>query len=311
MKRKWLAVGIILLFIGVAVAPSINFNVVKASDDNDLIEVTTQACGISGFEDHTMKLTQQQYETLKQYLVNFRVRLNAMTSREDAVPIFKEAVVELNKYGLLPKGMSVEQAQKVIFHGYLNQQGMSLLQKINQRNQKASSNESNNFCLVAGSTNQTVFTGVLFTSLYSTAFLTSLLGASFDNLGFLFLALLANAIDITCWILAYFLLLLSSTLTSPLPIGGIAMFGKRVSHGEGPNLYYPSQGWVWTRGLNGQKKWNGSFVGDVYFFNGIEEKYYMGAIGFSGFTMKRISNGEVLFLGTALRITVDTEPPYP
>jgi hypothetical protein len=44
MKRypfmgKCLAVGIILLFIGVAVAPSINLSVVKASDEDDLIVV--------------------------------------------------------------------------------------------------------------------------------------------------------------------------------------------------------------------------------------------------------------------------------
>jgi len=34
MKRKWLAVGIILLFIGVAVAPTIHFNTVNASTNN-------------------------------------------------------------------------------------------------------------------------------------------------------------------------------------------------------------------------------------------------------------------------------------
>jgi hypothetical protein len=43
---KCLAIGIILLFIGVAIAPSINFNVVKASNENDLEDVTTQAGGI-------------------------------------------------------------------------------------------------------------------------------------------------------------------------------------------------------------------------------------------------------------------------
>jgi hypothetical protein len=50
---KCLAVGIILLFIGVAVAPSINTSVVKASNDNDLVEVTTQACGIQGYGNRT------------------------------------------------------------------------------------------------------------------------------------------------------------------------------------------------------------------------------------------------------------------
>jgi hypothetical protein len=114
MKRKWLAVGIILLFIGVAVAPSINSAVVKASDDNDLVEVTSQACGIQGFANTTVKLTKEQYQNLEQYLVDFRARLNQTTNREEAVPIFKEAVVELNKYGLLPKGMSVEKAQKFV-----------------------------------------------------------------------------------------------------------------------------------------------------------------------------------------------------
>jgi len=45
--KKILALGVIFLFIGVSIAPSINFTVVKASNDNDLVEVTTQTCGIS------------------------------------------------------------------------------------------------------------------------------------------------------------------------------------------------------------------------------------------------------------------------
>ncbi len=57
MKMKvmhhWVIIGVILLLIGVAVAPSINFNVVKASDDNDLVEVQTQ------------KLTRQQRHNLQ------------------------------------------------------------------------------------------------------------------------------------------------------------------------------------------------------------------------------------------------------
>jgi hypothetical protein len=44
--KKLVVIGIISLFIDVAVAPSINFNVVKASNDNDLVEVTFQACDI-------------------------------------------------------------------------------------------------------------------------------------------------------------------------------------------------------------------------------------------------------------------------
>ena len=118
MKKKWLAIGIILLFVGVTIAQTINFNTVKASTDEDLVEVTTQACGIQGYGDTTVKLTRQQYNDLEQYLAEFRTRLNQTTTREEAVPIFKEAVIELDKYGLLPKGMSVEKAQRLVTISY-------------------------------------------------------------------------------------------------------------------------------------------------------------------------------------------------
>ncbi len=108
--KRILTLGVILLFIGVAVAPSI---VVKASPNDDLVEVTTQACGIKGYGNTTVKLTRQQYQNLEEYLIEFRARLNQTSTREDAVPIFKEAVVELDKYGLLPKGMSVVQFQRI------------------------------------------------------------------------------------------------------------------------------------------------------------------------------------------------------
>jgi hypothetical protein len=44
------------LFVGVIIAPTINFNIVKASQKDDLVEVTTQAYGIQGYKDTTVKL---------------------------------------------------------------------------------------------------------------------------------------------------------------------------------------------------------------------------------------------------------------
>jgi len=155
MIRKWLAIGIILLFIGVTIAPTINFQVVKASTDDDLVEVTTQACGIKGYGNTTVKLTREQYQDLEEYLVEFRARLNQTTTREEAVPIFKEAVVELDKYGLLPKGMSVKRAQQLVIGVETSEKTQKCIKKFLDRVSRGSSN--NTFCLVAGMVDDAFF----------------------------------------------------------------------------------------------------------------------------------------------------------
>jgi hypothetical protein len=145
--KKLFAIGIIFLFIGVAVAPSINSSVVNPSDD--LVEVTSQACGIQGFGNTTVKLTKAQYQNLENYLVDFRARLNQTTTREEAVPLFKDAVMELDKYGLLPKRMSIEQAQKLVLG--INSCKFKILQKIFDKYYKeGNDNYTNTLCLVIG-----------------------------------------------------------------------------------------------------------------------------------------------------------------
>lgn len=103
-SKKSLVIAVILLFVGVTIAPTITFATVKATSDNEFIEITSEAYGIKGFGDTTVKLTRQQYQSLQLYLVEFRERLNKTTTKEEAVPIFKEAVVELNKYGIVTEG---------------------------------------------------------------------------------------------------------------------------------------------------------------------------------------------------------------
>ena len=152
LLKKGVAVAIILLFLGVAVVPSIS--IVKTATDNDLAEVTIEAYGIKGFGNHTVKLTKQQNQNLEQYLLDFRERLNTTTTREEAVPLFKEAVVELNKYGLLPKGMSVEHAQRLVTGYYQNsnmlrkiQNDVQSIAKIKQK-QNLNPNMKNEFCVL-------------------------------------------------------------------------------------------------------------------------------------------------------------------
>jgi hypothetical protein len=154
LLKKGVTVTIILLFLGVAVVPSITIRVVKASNDNDLVDVTTQVCGIKGFGTHTISLTKLQYQKLEQYLLDLSARLNTTTTREKTVLLFKEAVVELNKYELLPRGMKVEQAQRLVSEPLQNSNMFSQIENdIQSRGSKRYNNNlnpnlKNAFCLL-------------------------------------------------------------------------------------------------------------------------------------------------------------------
>jgi hypothetical protein len=298
MKRKWLAIGIILLFIGVAVAPSINFSVVKASQD-DLVEVTAQACGIQGFENTTVKLTREQYQNLEEYLVEFRARLNQTTTREEAFPIFKDAVVELDTYGLLPKGMSIERAQRLI---------TTFGKSINLLNRIPSSQHlfkcANLFCLIAGKADISLVANSLLTG--------------FEIL----LILLVNLPDLypTDFIMAFLIiqtLFIIYKNTPPNRIGtifnilSVLTFGAHYTYStEGAN------GWVFTVGLLGIRTSNGPLYGQIPIpiFAGISgylSTHYTGALGFTGFRIF-LPDDSSLFFGTALRVNIDDSPPsYP
>jgi hypothetical protein len=298
MKRI-LAVGVILLFIGVAVAPSINFSVAIASSDDDLVEVTTQACGIKGYGNNTVKLTREQYQNLESYLVEFRARLNQTSTREEAIPIFKDAVVELDRYGLLLKGMSVERAQRLI---------TTFGKSINLLNRLPSSQDlfkcANLFCLIAGKADISLVANSLLT-------------------GFeLFLILLVNLSDVypSDFILAFIVIQTIFLLyknTPPNRIGTIFNILSVLTFGAQYTYYTKgADGWIFTIGLLGIRTSNSPLYGQIPIpvFAGISgylSTHYTGALGFTGFRIF-LPDDSSLFFGTALRVNIDDSPPsYP
>jgi len=263
--KKIIVIGIIFLFIGIAVAPSINQSVVKASNDNDLVEVTTQACGIQGYGNTTVKLTRGQYQNLEEYLVDFRARLNQTSTSEEAVPIFKEAIVELDKYRLLPKGMSVELAQKMVTGLYQHQNRMINQKKVIHNHVFAQEDDGNIFCLIAGRTTHTYF----------------------ENIGVVFF----NKIERTTHDIYLFglSLYLSIFLTLLCWINPLALVNRiNLGYDYGPVLAF---GWVTTIGLLGTKTFQGNMHGALpiegtsHFWGGPGgswETKYPAAVGFIG-----------------------------
>jgi hypothetical protein len=295
LLKKGLAVGIILLFIGVAVAPRINFNVVKAFNDNDLVEVTSQAYGIQGFGNTTVKLTKQQFQNLEQYLADFRARLNQTTTREEAVPIFKEAVVELNKYGLLPKGMSIKQAQTLATKAYQDEMKLNFKEKLLENFSRILDNTTNVFCLIAGHTTITRFIPFL-SRVNAVPLMFALAWAgNFATSGRLILSTVLLGLSILFGVNFVISYLMRNII--PLSFSSWIRFGEWVDR---PGYVNPADGWLFTLGLNGMKTWNHSFrgaMGEVYL--------NIGVIDFIG--IKIYIPHTAIFLGSALWVKIEEQ----
>ena len=295
MKRKCLAIGIILLFVGVTIAPTINFNTVKASTDDDLVEVTTQACGIQGYGNTTVKLTKEQYQNLELYLVEFRARLNQTSTREEAIPIFKEAVVELDKYGLLPKGMSVERAQLLVTGPHQNLNRIKLQEKLLSSSLLVQDNNSNYFCLIAGKSNDCRSIGPL--------------GLNIQVFLFSFFHLLYAIYDMDIFIILNVIMLVPMYEHSAVRIFnvlGALTFGHHYTVHN-----YPSTGWVFTYGLMGKKLWNNTFIGGLFHTfvepSDISSYSCVGASGFSGIRIVFPDETTSHFIGFTLRVRLVSE----
>ncbi|MCK4829030.1 hypothetical protein KA005_75605, partial [bacterium] len=241
--KKGIVIAIIVLFIGISIAPIINANI---SREDNYVEITSETCGIIGMGEYSVKLTQQQNIELENLFDDINRRLDNVETREASIKIMNEAVVEFDKYGLLPEGMSVRQVQWLVTGGFLNSLRMKLFHRfpVNQ----GVGEPGNVNCLVIGRTDHTFFRP--------------------------YPVLLFDFPRISPWL--WNTSLLSGLLTyaylfrilSPFRFSTYTYFGSRYRITEQGNVtyddIYSSSGWVWTIGSSGVKKWNGSFYGDLY-----------------------------------------------
>jgi len=327
MKRI-LAIGVILLFVGVTIAPTINYSVVKATDD-DLVEVTTQACGIKGYGNTTVKLTREQYRDLEEYLVEFRARLNQTSTREEAAPIFKDVVVELDKYGLLPKGMSVNQAFR-------------LLTKINDQRLKGLDSlgfdsDANYICLVSGVTTNTWSFGPLNNLVQMSIHLFEDFEINHRDLVIRLIDLSEKIhqkiINLSTWLQNHNMVILRTLiwlLLIPIPISAMIIFYQVLFAGYLTYLFpfgllsvltfgllseyndFSSSGWMFSIGLNGVKKYEGNELWGTAREEGIGTAFqycFPGALGFTGLQIGGLLFQKTFFLGSAIKVKLSPDKP--
>ncbi|MCK5030916.1 MAG: hypothetical protein KAR64_05575 [Thermoplasmatales archaeon] len=316
--RKYLVIVIISLILGIAFKPCVAednpFFDPSLSYVNEPVELTVEIFGIEGVKQQTVKLSREEIFKVEGIFNDLRNKLNVSITREETIRLFNETVLSLHEYGLLPSDIDIIETRQVVTGMFHDKPSVSSFNNLFSKHQEVFDENHNYLCLIAGKTNRTIIPGNLFTANY----LSALTFASLSYLcyinGLTFLESIFDILLSTFFIPTSLLFIMSVIFSLPLSIGGFVTFGYRTSD-PAQNHYYPSQGWVWTNGLNGIKDWNDTFVGDVWFINSYYPpqvtKYYVGALGFTGIKIGGGLNRDAFFLGTTLQVGFDTDYPYP
>jgi len=272
---KILPVAVILLFIGLALAPSIN----ASGDKDNLVELDVEFCGLG--KKQTVKLTQEEADEVELLFDDIEQRLSEVETREEAEEIFKDAVVELDRYGLLG-GLSIRQAQRFIIGKYQKLINFKLIERTNL------DDNENRFCFVTGETSNTLF---------------------YTPINYLLLRLVEE--DIVQLPLAQIVAgiqLISVFIRNCLPF--YLSFGNIIGLGyHAPvSRWYPADGSITTYGLNGVITWEGEMRGLLNLsglgFGGL----FTFKPAISGFTGYRIQTKTTsYYFGTAFHVRIGLE----
>jgi hypothetical protein len=105
-----LAVAVILLFIGMGIQPA----VADSSNNSELIEVTIKICKPLKIEEYTLMLPQEKIDDLNSEFDKFKVKLDNAISKRDTIEIYNDMIVSLDRLGMLPNHMTVNEAKQLI-----------------------------------------------------------------------------------------------------------------------------------------------------------------------------------------------------
>jgi hypothetical protein len=146
---KGLAVGIILLFVGVAVSPSIT----APTPTSKTIQFDVQLCGLN--KNYTVQLTPEQTKEVYRVFDDIKQKMSTVTTRVETKEIFTEAINALWAIGLL-KGISISQAKELILQSKKDTKLIDVMKVLSNKQQNLSI-PGNYLCSIAGNTSNTYF----------------------------------------------------------------------------------------------------------------------------------------------------------
>jgi len=152
-KNILTVVGITILFLGLAIQPSVA-TVQPKEIEAEYFDVTTEFIGLG--KEYTTKLTKEEIRDLDALFDYISDSLNKSVSQEETVGIFKKVVLELDKYGLLGD-VGADETEKLVTNCYQNPKLVNVLDRLNNRINSPLSEDENRFCFVTGKTKGLVF----------------------------------------------------------------------------------------------------------------------------------------------------------
>ncbi len=153
LLKKGRSVAAMFLCMSVTVIPCLISSLGRAAMQEDCIEVRVEACGARGIATQVMSLTKQQHQMLEAYFLGLQSRLNTTENGGEMRLLFREAVMKLYSYGLVPRGVSVKDAEQLMTKSYQDSLKRSegeidRYRRWDQKNQgRAIDNPMNSYCL--------------------------------------------------------------------------------------------------------------------------------------------------------------------
>lgn len=118
--KKFIALAIIILFLGVATYPSIASTNIFAKSDNE-VEIEVELCGIEKLINkenvetkYNLKLTEDQFLSLQNIIKNVKEKIDNCKNRDETLNVLNNAVQSLNDLGILKKDISVSEAKYLV-----------------------------------------------------------------------------------------------------------------------------------------------------------------------------------------------------
>ena len=303
--KKTLVFGIVLLFIGVAFAPSLYADVENLSEQQELIEFEVEFYGLDAHNEHNVFLTSNEAKRLDDIFDEIDIYLKNINSNDEIENIYQWAISELYKLGLF-KDYNYNEIQRLISTIFQIYSLTNLENKIHSQDNLNDDYKENWICLIIGMSNDAFFhygKEFLFETIYDIA---NLIGENTDS-----------------WAIKIFIFAVVFSIYVYYQLYGLEKNGK-ITFGE-HGMHYNEHGWpvytkhpgsgdIWTFGLNGTVEWSGDLWGQLGVVKYVDEPDYrvyqhIGVEGFTGFKISNPITFKRHFLGFAEHVAIG--PNYP